>query len=200
MKLLVATHNTGKKREFVQLFADLDLEIITLHDLGISQVIPETGASYAANALAKAQGYADIAAMLTLADDSGLEVDALHGEPGVHSARFGGNISDTARCEMLLLLMQNVPQAQRTARFRCVIALAWPHGRSEWVEGVCEGSIISEMRGKGGFGYDPIFYVEDAGMTMAELSGDDKNRISHRARAAVNARVLLVDIIKQAIP
>lgn len=200
MKLLIATHSTGKKREFAQLLAGLALELVTLDDLKITLSIPETGESYTANALAKAQGYSALAVMPTLADDSGLEVDALHGEPGVYSARFGGAISDSQRCEMLLQRLQAVPQAKRTARFRCVIALAWPDGRSKWVEGICEGRITIEMRGKGGFGYDPIFWVQEAGMTMAELPSNDKNRISHRAKAAAKARMLLVPIIKKVMP
>ncbi|MHB1357739.1 MAG: XTP/dITP diphosphatase [Anaerolineae bacterium] len=200
MKLLIATHNAGKKREFAQLLAGLDLELLTLDDLSIIDSIPETGQTYTANALAKAQGYAAMAAMVTLADDSGLEVDALHGEPGVHSARFGGVTSDAQRCEMLLQRLQAVPMEKRTARFRCVIALAWPDGKSTWVEGVCEGEITTEMRGKGGFGYDPIFWVQEAGMTMAELPAENKNRISHRARAAAKARMLLVPMITKAMP
>lgn len=199
MKLLIATHNTGKKSEFAQLLAGIDLELVTLDDLNICSSIPETGESYIANALAKAQGYAALANMPTLADDSGLEVDALHGEPGVYSARFGGAISDTQRCEMLLQRLQAVPQAKRTARFRCVIALAWPDGRSKWVEGICEGRITTEIRGKGGFGYDPIFWVQEAGMTMAELPSEYKNRISHRAKAATRARLLLVPMITKAM-
>jgi XTP/dITP diphosphohydrolase len=199
MKLLIATHNTGKKSEFAQLLAGIDLELVTLDDLNICSSIPETGESYIANALAKAQGYAALANMPTLADDSGLEVDALHGEPGVYSARFGGAISDTQRCEMLLQRLQAVPQAKRTARFRCVIALAWPDGRSKWVEGICEGRITTEIRGKGGFGYDPIFWVQEAGMTMAELPSEYKNRISHRAKAAARTRLLLIPIITKAM-
>lgn len=192
MKLLIATHNSGKKREFAQLFTGLDLELLTLDDLHITDSILEAGETYIANALLKSQGYSVEAAMVTLADDSGLEVDALHGEPGVHSARFGGELSDSQRCELLLRRLQGVSQDKRTARFRCVIALTWPDGKSKWVEGVCEGRITTEMHGEGGFGYDPIFWVQEAGMTMAELSSEDKNRISHRARAAAKARILLV--------
>jgi XTP/dITP diphosphohydrolase len=200
MKLLIATHSHGKKHEFTQLLAGLDLELLTLNDLNITSSILETGESYIANALAKAQGYAVLAAVPTLADDSGLEVDALHGEPGVYSARFGGAVSDAQRCDMLLKRLLAVPQAKRTARFRCVIALAWPNGQSQWVEGICEGWISTEMRGKGGFGYDPVFMVQEAGMTMAELSSEEKNRISHRAKAVAKARVILVPMIKKAIP
>ncbi|MCE5258009.1 MAG: RdgB/HAM1 family non-canonical purine NTP pyrophosphatase [Chloroflexi bacterium] len=195
MKLLIATHNVGKKREFAELLAGLKLQLYTLDELGITTSIPETSESYIANALGKAQGYANLAQLLTLADDSGLEVDALHGEPGVYSARFGGAISDAQRCEMLLQRLQGVPYEKRAARFRCVIALCWPDNRQQWVEGLCEGHIATEMRGKNGFGYDPIFWVDEAGMTMAELPAAAKNRISHRAKAAQKARAVLVPLI-----
>jgi XTP/dITP diphosphohydrolase len=200
VNLLIATHNAGKKREFAQLLDGLDLNMLTLDDMHISFSIPETGETYAANAMSKALGYAALAGTLTLADDSGLEVDALHGEPGIHSARYGGTISDTQRCELLLKRMVGIPQSQRTARFRCVIALAWPDGESTYVEGVCEGLITTEMRGKGGFGYDPVFWIEKEGMTMAELPAESKNLISHRAMAIVNARELLENCIKMATP
>jgi XTP/dITP diphosphohydrolase len=198
MKLLIATHSVGKKREYTQLLAGVDLELVTLNDLGITSSIPETGANYSENALAKAQGYATMTAMMTLADDSGLEVDALLGEPGVYSARFGGELSDAQRCALVLERMRAVPQELRTARFRCVIALAWPDGRTDWVEGTCEGQITTEMAGMGGFGYDPIFWVQEAGMTMAEIPAEYKNRISHRAKAAAKARLLLSPIIIKA--
>jgi XTP/dITP diphosphohydrolase len=191
VKLLIATHNMGKKREFAQLLTGLDLEMVTLDDLHITTVIPETGENYAANARTKAQGYAAMAEMVTLADDSGLEVDALGGEPGVYSARFGGEVGDFQRCQMLLQRMLAVPFTKRTARFRCVIALAWPDGTTVSAEGVCEGKITTEMNGTGGFGYDPIFWVEEVGKTMAELPSEVKNRISHRARAAFQIRMFL---------
>ena len=192
MKLLIATHNQGKKREFAALFAGLDLELVTLDEVGIHWAVVEDGADYATNALRKARGYADATGLLTLADDSGLEVDALGGAPGVHTARYGGEgLSDGERYLLLLRQLEGVPEAERTARFRCIIALAWPDGRAELVEGTCEGYIAREPRGKGGFGYDPVFYVPEYGCTMAELPAEIKNRISHRARAAAAARIVL---------
>lgn len=192
MKLLLATHNQGKKRELAALFAGLDVELLTLDDAGITWSVVEDGADYAANALRKARGYAEATGLLTLADDSGLEVDALGGAPGVHTARYGGEgLSDRERYLLLLRQLEDVPDAERTARFRCIIALAWPQGRAELVEGTCEGYITREPRGEQGFGYDPVFYVPEYGCTMAELPAEIKNRISHRARAAAAARTVL---------
>lgn len=195
LTLLVATHNEGKKREFLELLKGLDLTLVSLNDLGITTEVPETGSTFLENAMQKARGYARLSRMLTMADDSGLEVDALCGEPGVYSARFGGAVSDLQRCQLLLARMQGVPEALRTARFRCVIALCRPEGCEQWTEGVCEGRITTEPQGENGFGYDPIFYLPEEKMTMAELPPEQKNRISHRARAAAGLRVLLEQII-----
>ncbi|MHB9034434.1 MAG: RdgB/HAM1 family non-canonical purine NTP pyrophosphatase [Anaerolineae bacterium] len=191
MKLLIATHNPGKKREFEELLAGLGLDLYMLDDVGITESVPETGDSYLENASSKASGYAQLAHMLTLADDSGLEVDALGSQPGVYSARYGGAISDAERCQLVLKQMQGVPAGKRSARFRCVIVLSWPEGRQEWMDGVCEGSIAYEPRGSNGFGYDPIFWVDAYAATMAELPTAVKNRISHRAQAALKARSIL---------
>jgi len=192
VKLLIATHNQGKKAEYAGLLRGLELELTTLDEVGIVHDVEENGATYQENALLKARAYAQISGLLTLADDSGLEVDALGGAPGVRTARYAGQgAGDRERYELLLRNMQHVPDAQRTARFRCVIALAWPGGRTEVVEGTCEGSITHEPRGSHGFGYDPVFYVPEYGCTMAELPAEVKNRISHRARAAQAARAVL---------
>ena len=148
--------------------------------------------SYHENALLKAQAFCQASGLLTLADDSGLEVDALDGAPGIYSARFGGpGLDDVGRYRLLLLKLEGVPDAQRTARFRCVIAVVWPDGREETVAGVCEGRIIHAPRGENGFGYDPVFFVNEQGHTMAELPAEIKNRISHRARATLAARDIL---------
>jgi XTP/dITP diphosphohydrolase len=191
--LLIATHNPGKKAEFAALLGDLPLELLTLDEAGLHFSVAEDGDTYAANALLKARGYAAPSGLLTLADDSGLDVDALDGAPGVYSARYGGpGLDDRARYELLLAALKDVPPSQRTARFRCVIALAWPDGRSETAEGVCEGSIAIAPRGAHGFGYDPVFLLaERPGLTMAELSPEAKNALSHRARAAATAREIL---------
>lgn len=192
IKLLLATHNAGKKAEYAALLQGLDLELVTLADLGITNAIAEDGETFAQNALLKAKGYAKASGLLTLADDSGLEVDALGGAPGVHTARYGGEgLSDPERYQLLLQNMQGIPEEQRTARFRCIIALAWPDGRTQLAEGVCEGRIAHEPRGEHGFGYDPIFYLPEFGCTMAELPPEVKNRISHRARAAAAIREIL---------
>jgi len=191
--LLIATRNAGKAREFEQIFADLDiagLRLRTLDDLGIEGEIEETGATFAENARLKAEGYMQQAGMPTLADDSGLEVAALDGAPGVHSARYGG-VKGRAQLDYLLEQLSGVPFHQRLARFVCVIALARPGGETEFVEGTLPGVIEHAPRGEGGFGYDPLFYVLDADKTLAELPPEHKNAISHRAAAAREARLVL---------
>lgn len=192
MKLLIATHNQGKKKEYEALFAGLPVELVSLVDLGIAEAVEENGDTYAENAQLKARNYASKSGLLTLADDSGLEVDYLNGEPGVRSARYdGGKGTDEDRYRLLLEKLEGVPEKQRTARFRCVIALAWPDGRTELVEGTIEGRITFTPQGRYGFGYDPVFYVPEYGRTMADLPPEVKNRISHRARAASAAREIL---------
>ena len=182
--LLIATSNPGKQHEYQKLLAPLNLSLHTPRDLGLSIVVHENGNSYTENARIKALGYAQASGMLTLADDSGLEVDALGGEPGLYSARYAGNkANDTDRYRLLLQKLERIPWEKRTARFRCVIVLATPDGKTYSTEGVCNGLIATEPRGNHGFGYDPIFYLPQYGQTMAELPTDIKNRISHRGRA-----------------
>ena len=185
MKLLVATTNQGKKAEYQELLAGLDLELVSLVDLGITHDVEETGSTFEENALIKAVAYASETWLFTLADDSGLEVDALDGAPGIRSARYGEpGFDDEDRYRLLLRNLQDVPDAARTARFRCAIALVWPGGRQVVMDGACEGMITRAPQGDNGFGYDPVFYVPEYGCTMAELSAEVKNRISHRAHAA----------------
>lgn len=192
MKILIATHNRGKKAEYAALLQELDAEMVTLTDLDIQEAVPEDGDTFSENALIKARAYAEMSGLLTLADDSGLEVDALDGAPGVYSARYAGeNATDEERYRLLLHNLESVPDERRTARFCCVIALAWPDGRTATAEGACEGRITHEPRGEHGFGYDPVFFVSEYGRTMAELPPEVKNRISHRARAAVGALAIL---------
>ena len=192
MKLLVATHNPGKKREYERILAGLGLELVAPGQVGIHLEVVEDGDTYAENALLKARAFSEASNLLTLADDSGLEVDALDSAPGVRSARYAGEgATDEDLYRLLLINLKGVPDRQRSARFRCVIALLWPDGREEVVEGVCEGRITHEPRGQQGFGYDPVFHVLDRGCTMAELPMETKNRVSHRARAAEQARELL---------
>jgi XTP/dITP diphosphohydrolase len=165
-----------------------------LAEEGIVAEIPEEGATFQENAAAKAEGYASISGLLTLADDSGLEVEALGGEPGVRSARYAGeDSSDQERNDKLLANLVNVPLERRAARFRCVIALAEPGQRARLVEGTIEGSIAHRPKGSNGFGYDPVFFLPERERTMAELPIEEKNEISHRARAVREARVLLSD-------
>ncbi|PYN02664.1 MAG: non-canonical purine NTP pyrophosphatase, RdgB/HAM1 family [Candidatus Rokuibacteriota bacterium] len=153
---------------------------------------PETGATYVENALIKARAAHRLTGQAALADDSGLEVDALGGAPGLHSARFGGpGLDDAGRVALLLERLRAVPREQRTARFRCVIALVDEAGRERTVEGVAEGAIATAPRGDGGFGYDPVFFYPPLGRTFGELSDHEKERVSHRALAARAARALL---------
>lgn len=181
-ELLIATGNRDKADEFRSLLPS-SVEIVTLQDLGIPSP-PEEGGTFAENAVAKALQAAKTSRLLTLADDSGLEVDALGGIPGVHSARYAGTpVSDARNREKLLAAMQAFPQPrQRTARFRCIVALANSNSTVEIAEGVCHGSIGLAPRGAGGFGYDPVFVLPD-GRTMAELPLAEKNAISHRGQA-----------------
>ncbi len=197
MRLLIATHNRGKLIEYRDLFAGLSLELVTLDDIGIGDDVPETGATFAENARAKAMAYARASGLLTLADDSGLEVDALGGEPGVQSKRYAGaNQSDAERNAFLLAKLREVPAGARAARFRCAIAIASPRGEVWETDGTCEGEIAFEPRGTNGFGYDPIFQIAGRGVRMAELTTAEKNRVSHRARAGRRAREILERIAK----
>ncbi len=190
--LLIATHNPGKRRELMALLADLPLRLTDLMELGIEEVAEEPHDSLEENARWKAAHYAARSGLWTLADDSGLEIDALGGAPGARSARFAGPAAtDADRIREVLARLADVPWPRRTARFRCVIALARPGEAPVLVEGRVEGYIAFEPRGSSGFGYDPIFYIPELGKTMAELPMEVKNRISHRARAARKAREIL---------
>jgi XTP/dITP diphosphohydrolase len=192
VKLLLATNNQGKVREYRSLFQDLPYEVVTLAEQGITVEVEEAGNSLEENARLKATTLVAQSHMLTLADDSGLEVDALDGEPGPLSHRYAGEgASDADRVNYLLSRLKDVPWAERTARFHCVIALALPDGEVEYCHGECPGIITLEPCGEQGFGYDPIFYLPQLGKTMAELSLEEKNRISHRGQAARNAYQVL---------
>ena len=184
-KLLIATHNRGKVAEFSEMLADLAIEWLSLDEVGIEKDVDETGSTFRENAVLKAQTYARLTGLLTLADDSGLQVDALNGEPGIYTARYGGaGLNHQDRYQLLLQNMQDVSWPQRTARFRAVIALAAPDGTLLGTEdGVCEGMIAMEPAGDGGFGYDPVFFLPDRGKTMAQVGSAVKHTISHRGRA-----------------
>jgi XTP/dITP diphosphohydrolase len=191
-KLLLATNNKGKAREYKNLLKGIPYEIRTLAEEGFDTVVDETGNSMEENARLKATTLAAGSGLLSLADDSGLEVDALGGEPGVRSHRYAGEgASDSERIDYLLSCLKDVPAEKRTARFRCVIAIADPGGGVEICSGECPGLITMEPKGVQGFGYDPIFYLPELGKTMAELSPKMKNEVSHRGKAARKARRLL---------
>jgi XTP/dITP diphosphohydrolase len=184
IRLVVATNNSGKQREYQQLLAPLGLLLLTPQDMARAPTVHESGTTYAENAQLKARAYQKASGLLTLADDSGLEVDALDGEPGLHSARYAGPLAgDVDRYRLLLARLEGVPWEQRTARFRCVVVLAEPGGETHTTEGLCEGLIALEPSGHNGFGYDPVFYMPEHAATMAQLPIDLKNQISHRARA-----------------
>lgn len=189
-ELLIATRNPGKLREFAAIFDGLGLALRTLDELGIADEVEETGATFAANATLKAEAYMAMSGLPTLADDSGLEVAALGGAPGVYSARYGG-VKGEAQLRYLLDQLKDVPWHQRLARFVCVIALARPGHPVELAEGTLPGVIELEARGSGGFGYDPLFYLLDEDATLAQLPAERKNQISHRAAAAREARAIL---------
>lgn len=191
-KLLLGTNNQAKIREYRSLLADLPHQLVTLAEQGITIVVDETGKTLEENARLKATRLAAESHLLTLADDSGLEVDALGGEPGPLSARYAGeNASDSDRIDYLLARLRDVPWERRTARFRCVIAIAVPGGEVTLCSGECPGMITFAPRGEYGFGYDPIFYLPEMDRTMAELSPEVKNRLSHRGQAARQVRRIL---------
>jgi XTP/dITP diphosphohydrolase len=192
VKLLLATNNQGKVREYKSLFQNIPYELITFAEQGNIAEVSEVCGSLEENARLKATVVADKSQLLTLADDSGLEVNALGGEPGPLSARYAGEgASDRDRVNYLLSRLEGVPWEKRTARFRCVIAIATPDGKAEICSGECQGFITFEAKGKQGFGYDPIFYLPELGKTMAELPLSVKNQVSHRGQAARKAYQLL---------
>ncbi len=193
-KLLIASTNNGKVREYKDLLKGVPFDLVSLTDEGIATVVEETGTTFKENAGLKAQIIAAESRLLTLADDSGIEVDALGGEPGIKSARYAGdNATDAERVEYLLLKMKDVPEGKRNARFRCVIAISEPEGETEYFTGECEGTVPFEPAGELGFGYDPVLYIPELGKTIAELEPEVKNRISHRAVAAKKARKALIE-------
>jgi len=198
MQVLVATRNKDKLKEIQALLADLKLEVVSAADVKGLPQIDEDGATIRDNAVKKAVETAKAARMLMLADDTGLEVDALNGEPGVRSARFAGDDgSYHENNKKLLGLLKGVAMEKRAARFRCVAAIADENGLVETVEGICNGTIIEEERGGGGFGYDPLFIADGQVKTFGELSPDVKNRISHRAKALQKAWAVLSRYLRE---
>ena len=191
-RLLLGTTSQGKIAELREIFAGLPTELLVPSDVGLALDPEETGETLAENARLKAEAFAAASGLPALADDSGLEVDALNGEPGVRSKRYAGpNATDADRIALLLRKLSGVPDERRTARFRCVMTLATPDGIVGTVDGTCEGRIAHAPRGTNGFGYDPIFLLPDRGKTMAELAAREKHAISHRGRAGAAARALI---------
>lgn len=213
VKLVIATNNAGKQVEFRELLAGWPGEIVFPQDLDLALDVEEKGDSFAEIAALKARAYATASGLPCLADDSGLEVDALGGAPGIYTARYAGpGASDADRYNKLLAALGDLPLEQRTARFRCAVALALPgnadaddqagdsgqtsvEGDVSVTQGTCEGVIDFEPRGTNGFGYDPVFYLPEYGRTMAELPDTVKNQISHRARALQAARGMLDELV-----
>jgi XTP/dITP diphosphohydrolase len=195
--LLVATHNPGKIREYRELLAELPVNLVFPAELGLNVQVVESGDSFAENAVLKARAYVQASGLLTLADDSGLEVDVLGGAPGVRTARYAGQgASDEDRYRLLLRNLEGVPWEERTARFRCVVAIATPDDQLHTAVGRCDGIIAFAPSGEQGFGYDPVFYMPDYGRTMAELDPAVKNRVSHRARAVQAALPIIEALLK----
>ncbi|WP_342558800.1 XTP/dITP diphosphatase [Metasolibacillus sp. FSL K6-0083] len=182
-QVVIATKNKGKAKDFEALFTPLGYEVVTMFDVAPHMEIEETGTTFEENAILKAEALAESLQMLVIADDSGLAIDVLNGEPGVYSARYAGDHDDEANIVKVLEKLQGVPEEQRTARFYCALAVAGPKLETYTVFGTCEGYILQEKRGTNGFGYDPIFYVPHLQRSMAELSPEEKGAISHRGNA-----------------
>ena len=197
-QLLIATNNKGKVVELQELLQDTAIELLTPSQINLELDVIEDGDTYAENATKKAIAFAKASNLISLADDSGLEVDALEGAPGLYSARYSPKpkATDKDRRAYLLENLQNKPRPW-IARFRATIAIANPNGEIHLAEGICEGEIIPEERGTGGFGYDPIFLLQDLGKTMAELSMEQKNHLSHRAKAVREAKPILKHLFNQ---
>ena len=191
-RLLIGTSNPGKIRELSSSLGGCGLDLVSPEEVGIFDDVPETGATLEENAVLKATAYSEASGLLTLADDSGLEVDALGGEPGVMSSRYAGEgKSDAERIAFLLEKLNNIGGDPWPARFRCVVAVKAPGRPADLYTGVCPGAIVTTARGDNGFGYDPVFLLPELGRTMAELTQEEKNRVSHRGKAAGKAAAAL---------
>ncbi len=193
MKVVVASNNAHKIQELQAILTTLGMEAVPQKELNIHVDPEETGTTFEENSYIKAKAVLDACGLPTIADDTGLMVEALNGEPGVYSARYGGKscVADRDRMNYLLKKMEHVPEDQRSAKFVCVITLLTPDGKKVVARGECSGRILTAPRGENGFGYDPVFYVPEEGCTFAELPAERKNSISHRARALVNFCALL---------
>ncbi len=196
--VIFATGNAGKLKEIKMVLSDLDITVLSMKEAGVCQEIDENGQTFEENALIKAKTIMRETGLLTLADDSGLEIDYLHGEPGIYSARYmGENTAYSVKNKALIDRLEGVPKEHRTARFVCAIAAAYPNGKTETVRAAMEGQIGYEEKGTNGFGYDPIFYLPEFGCTSAELSLEEKNKISHRGKALNLMKEKLVEYFLQ---
>lgn len=195
-QVVIATKNKGKAKDFEALFGPFGYEVVTMFDVAPDVEIDETGKTFEENAILKAETLANLLGKIVIADDSGLAIDALNGEPGVYSARYAGDHDDEANMVKVLENMKDVPEDQRTARFCCALAIAGPNMETKTVFGTCEGVIAHEKKGTNGFGYDPIFYVPALEKHMAELSAEDKGAISHRGNAIRKLALQLAEMLK----
>ena len=194
-KFIVATKNKGKLKEISEILKGFPFEVISMENVGIEKDIEEYGSTFEENAMIKAKEVCKLTGEMVMADDSGLEVDFLDGAPGIYSARFAGeNATDEDKNNKLLNLLEGVPFEKRTARFVCVIAVAYPNGDSFTVKGTCEGHIAFSPEGGNGFGYDPLFYVREYKMTTAQLDSSEKHKISHRGKAL---RLMVEELAKK---
>lgn len=182
-QVVIATKNKGKAKDFEAIFAPLGYKVLTLFDVAPDMEIEETGTTFEENAILKAEAVAKRLNTFVIADDSGLQIDALNGEPGVYSARYAGDHDDEANIVKVLKNLEGVSEENRTARFCCCLAITGPEHKTETVFGTSEGIILNEKRGNNGFGYDPIFYVPSMGRTMAQMTAEEKGSISHRGNA-----------------
>ncbi len=198
MKMILATKNKGKIKEIQALVQNMSIKLLSLDDISDMPDVSEDGCSFQENALKKACAIAKHTGIIAIADDSGLEVDALNGAPGIHSARYAGEkATDHENMQKLLKTLTGLPLNKRTARFRCSIAVCTPQGRHITTEGVCEGAIALEPRGAHGFGYDPVFLLPGRNCTMAEMEPNSKNLISHRAMALAKLKEILPAFLKE---
>lgn len=195
-QVVIATKNKGKAKDFEALFTPLGYEVVTMFEVAPDLEIEETGTTFEENAILKAETLSEQLGKLVIADDSGLAVDALGGEPGVYSARYAGDHDDEANIVKVLEKLQGVPDEKRTARFCCALAIAGPNIDTYTVFGTCEGVILHEKRGTNGFGYDPIFFVPELGRAMAELTPEEKGAISHRGNAIRKLAEELPNLVK----
>lgn len=197
-EVIIATKNKGKAKEFERMFLPLGYDVKTLLDFDDMEDIEETGQTFEENAVIKAETLSKALGRVVIADDSGLIVDALNGEPGIFSARYAGEEkNDEANMDKVLKLLNGVPKEERTARFYCALAIAFPSEKTKTVHGVCEGFILTERRGSYGFGYDPIFWVSEKDQAMAELPPEEKSEISHRAKALKKLEADLPNIFEK---